>query len=100
MTTEANLQAYLKKQAHNNSVLFFKLTAVGQVGFPDVMLAYKGRAWFVELKSPTGNGKLSPRQLHMISVLKYEGLTVEVAQSKDECDSIISRMVKQPRRPA
>ena len=92
--TEKGLQDYLKKVALKHSVLFFKVVAVSVVGFPDVLLIHKGKTCFVELKSPKGTGKLSPRQLNLISILMYEGMNVKVIQSKEEVDALILRFTK------
>ena len=50
--SEALLQNYLIKQAKANGIYARKLVAVGQTGFPDVLIAINGYAVFIELKNP------------------------------------------------
>ena len=73
-------------------MLFFKMTAVSQVGFPDCLLCFHGRSVFVELKSPSGRGRVSPRQQAMIDKLKAAGEEVYVYSSKEECLALIKRI--------
>lgn len=91
MTTERGLQEYLKREAKKNRISFFKMECVGRSGFPDVMLAANGRCIFVELKSPTGKGRLSARQKLMIDELTNQGVEVYVTQYKEVIDLIISK---------
>jgi hypothetical protein len=99
MSTEKNLQDYMKRQAKNNGISFFKLESVGRTGFPDVMLAHKGQAVFVELKSPKGTGVLSARQKLIINELRAQGLTCHVIHTKEAADNIITSLThRKPER--
>ena len=93
MQTERALQEYLKRTAKKHRVSFFKMECVGRSGFPDVMLAYAGRCVFIELKSPAGTGRVSPRQKLMIEELTNQGMTVYVSDSKEEIDTIIAGLI-------
>ena len=89
MKTEAALQKYFKAQAKKHDVLWRKLEWAGRQGAPDVFLLKTGRVMFVELKSPTGKGKLSEKQRREQSRLRNAGATVLTICSKEEVDDII-----------
>jgi hypothetical protein len=93
MATERTLQEYLKRKAKTAAISFFKLESVGRTGFPDVMLAHKGQAVFVELKSPKGTGVLSPRQKLIINELRAQGLTCHVINTKEAVENIIAGLI-------
>tara|TARA_R110000772_G_scaffold227457_1_gene338237 strand:+ start:382 stop:681 length:300 start_codon:yes stop_codon:yes gene_type:complete len=93
------LQNYLKKIAERHGVLFFKLEAVGQTGFPDVLLAYKGWSVYVELKSEKGTGVLSKRQVFMLDKLSNNGLEVHVIKNTEACDKIIAHLINRESKP-
>tara|TARA_R100001530_G_scaffold13727_4_gene12573 strand:- start:652 stop:951 length:300 start_codon:yes stop_codon:yes gene_type:complete len=92
MVSEALLQKYLVQQAKSQNVYAVKLVSQSRRGFPDVMLAYKGRVLFVEVKSPTGLGKLSALQALEITRLEAAGLTVRVIASREEADGAIREL--------
>jgi hypothetical protein len=99
MTTEKNLQDYMKRQAKNHGISFFKLESVGRTGFPDVMLAHKGHCIFVELKSPKGTGVLSARQKLIINELTAQGIETHVINQKEAADNIITGLTnRKPER--
>jgi hypothetical protein len=53
------------------------VVAIGQRGFPDLLLIFKGGlVVFVELKTPTG--RLSPKQKRTIKRMKKQGAKVYV----------------------
>ncbi len=68
--------------------------AVGQTGFPDVLIAINGYAVFIELKNPNGKGKLSKKQGREISKMKAAGLSVIVLQSREEVDDVIEKITR------
>ncbi len=90
--SEALLQNYLIKQAKANGIYARKLVAVGQTGFPDVMLAFNGHAIFIELKSPTGKGKLSRKQILELNRMLDVGLAARVVQTREEADYVIGEL--------
>ena len=90
--SEALLQNYLIKQAKANGIYARKLVAVGQTGFPDVMIAFNDHAVFIELKNPNGKGELSKKQIREISKMKAAGLSVIVLQSREEVDDVIEKI--------
>lgn len=93
MPREALLQKYLFQRCRDYNVYGRKIVTKGRRGFPDVMLAYKGQVIFVELKSPTGRGKLSELQALEIDRLERAGLTVKIVASKKEADSVIREII-------
>jgi hypothetical protein len=93
MESEKHLQTYLFKQAKANDIYCRKMAAVGRRGFPDVFLAYNGYTIFLELKSPSGRGKLSPLQLREIEQMRMAGVGVWVINQKEQVDAIIRELV-------
>jgi hypothetical protein len=68
-----------------------KVVAVGQVGFPDLFLARYGRIILVEVKSPTGKGRLSKKQQREIERLKNAGIKVYVIEDYEGADNVIKQ---------
>jgi hypothetical protein len=93
MTSEKNLQDYLIKKCGFNGIYARKMQAVGHTGFPDVLLAIYGAAVFVELKSPTGRGRLSLKQEREIERMTKAGLAVLVLNSKEQVDDLIIKII-------
>jgi len=93
MTSEKSLQDYLIRKANFNGLYARKMQAVGHTGFPDVMLAVYGNPVFIELKSPTGRGRLSQKQKREIERMTKAGLTVLVLNSKEQVDDLIIKII-------
>jgi|TARA_R110000787_G_scaffold156351_2_gene270249 hypothetical protein len=104
MKTEQQLQKYIRTAALEQRIRFYKLHAEGKVGFPDVMLASRGHVVFIEVKSPSGTGRLRAGQNRIIKELTEQGLEVYVIDSKSEAEAIITRITdREPKhcdRPA
>ena len=93
MKTEKQLQNYLKTQASSRRIMFDKLESKSRRGFPDIMLAYYGEVYFVELKSPAKTGKLSPLQSQCLNDMRAHALNVDVIDSKEGVDELISEIM-------
>ena len=93
MTSEKSLQNYLFLSAKNHGVYCRKVMAVGHTGFPDVFLARGGRVVLVELKSPTGLGRLSAKQVRELERICHAGITLYVIDSRDQVDEIIRNLL-------
>ena len=92
MASERTLQRYLINLARCHDIYARKVAATGHTGFPDVFLACKGRVIMVELKSPTGKGRLSRKQEREIERLRDENINVYVIDSYDEADEVIKNL--------
>lgn len=68
------------------------MQAVGHTGFPDVMLARYGRVVLVELKSPTGKGRVSKKQEREMARLKDAGVNVYVVDSYDGVENVFKQI--------
>ena len=90
--SEKALQRYLILRAELHDIYARKVQAVGHVGFPDIFLARKGHIVLVELKSPTGKGRLSRKQEKEIERLRDEGVNVHVIDNHEEADEIIKNL--------
>jgi beta-lactamase superfamily II metal-dependent hydrolase len=85
MSTEKALQDWTVKKCKQYDLLPYKLTVVGQRGFPDLMIIKAEKPpFFCELKSPAGTGALSKSQQASIQKLRDHGQTVYVCDSKEK----------------
>ena len=89
MESERALQGYLFRRAKKHGIYCRKMRAEGQTGFPDVLLAHDGIVMFVELKSPTGKGRLSARQKRELQRLRDAGLSAVVVYDTAGVDLVI-----------
>ena len=90
--SERNLQRYLIISAELHDIFCRKVQAIGHVGFPDMFLARNGRIVLVEMKSPTGRGRLSRKQEKEIERLRNEGINVYVIDSYAGADDVIKNL--------
>ena len=90
MPSEKTLQAFIKKECKAAGILCYKFASPAHRGVPDLILVGPtGRVIFVEVKSPTGRGKLSPLQEHTIKQLRENNATVYVTNDKRAVTTII-----------
>ena len=87
--SEGSLQRYFKRQAKTHGVFWVKVQAVGQRGFPDVLIAYGGKLALVELKNPNKKGRLSKLQERQIKKLTDAGIAAQVIDSREDIDTLI-----------
>ena len=92
VSDEQSLQNYLFSLAKKHGYYCRKVRAVGHTGFPDVFLAHGGQCVLVELKSPTGKGRLSKKQEREISKLLKAGISVHVVDKIHEVDYAINQL--------
>lgn len=92
MTSEKTLQMYLMRRARDHGIYARKVVAVGHTGFPDAFLVFAGRVVLVELKSPTGRGRLSPKQEREIARLGAHGVNVYIVNTKEGVDNVIKQL--------
>ena len=90
--SEKDLQRYLILRAELHDIYARKVQAIGHTGFPDVFLARSGRIVLVELKSPTGRGRLSRKQEKEIERLRNEGINVYIIDTFAEADNVIRQL--------
>ena len=90
--SEKDLQRYLILRAELHDIYARKVQAIGHVGFPDLFLARNGRIVLVELKSPSGKGRLSKKQKKEIERLRNEGINVYVIDTFSEADNVIRQL--------
>jgi len=93
MTSEKQLQDYLIKKSRNLQMLSYKLVCVGRQGFPDVLIVTPaGVSHYIELKSPSGKGRLRPNQIRTINELRGYQANVHVFSSKAEVDAFLQTL--------
>jgi len=93
MKSEKDLQSYLRQVAYRAGVLFHKVESRSTRGFPDVMLMHGGVVVFVELKTPSGEGRLSAAQKVCIRDIQAHGGTVRVIDSVAGVDEIVPEII-------
>ena len=87
--TEKNLQDYIIRNVNLRGGVSRKVEAVGHTGFPDLFLANRGRMVLVEVKSPTGKGRLAAKQEMEIKRLTAVGVDVRVIDNYEDADDVI-----------
>lgn len=91
MTTEATFQAFVCKKCISHGILVYKFESPSRRGVPDLILVFPGgEVVFIELKNPSGKGRLSKLQQVEIAKLRDQGATVYVCDSKEEIEEIIA----------
>jgi len=93
MASEKDLQNHLFRLADAHKIYCRKVVAVARVGFPDILLAHKGQTVLVELKSPTGKGRLSKMQEREIARLTEAGVHVEIISAFEDADTLIGNLL-------
>lgn len=93
MKTEKHLFNYAKKLAKLHGVGCYKVHCESKAGFPDLMLIYKSEIIFVELKSPSGTGRLSEIQKVRIKELKNHGAEVYVIDSAEVLTNVVHELI-------
>ena len=91
--TESTFQKKVVLAAKKRGVFVAKMEAVGQRGFPDLLLVANGRSLYLELKSPKGTGTLSPLQRIMQARLCEAGAWVENAQDMGAVDLLLEKLL-------
>ena len=90
MRLERQLQEYIMKSFKAADILVYKFSSPGRVGVPDLVCIPKGQpAFFIEVKSPSGKGRLSQLQRAVIRRIEAQGCEVLVIGTKAEADAVI-----------
>lgn len=91
--TESILQKHIIREATRRGILALKVEAVGRRGLPDLLLICNGKTVHMEVKNPSGTGRLSALQVHMIEQLRQHGATVFVVDSLNEAIALLESML-------
>lgn len=87
---ESHIERRLVDAAVAAGALVRKLSWVNRVGAPDRLIIYRGKVYFVELKSP--EGALEPAQTNEHRKLRNAGADVCTLNSYVKVDAFIDRM--------
>ena len=68
-----------------------KFASPARVGVPDMILLHQGRAMFIEVKSPTGRGRLAPIQVRTHEQFRQYGQAVAVIDNKERGADVIEQ---------
>jgi len=93
MRTERDLQAFIIASCKKRGILCYKFSSPARRGVPDLILAYRGRVTFVEVKSPTGRGRLSTLQEREIQRLNEARFFVWVVDSVEVVERLLSEVI-------
>lgn len=88
---ERSIEQYFTRRIQTIGGLAMKFTSPGLAGVPDRLVLIKGRAVFVELKSPTG--RVTRRQALMHRRLQGLGFPVEVVRSTADADRLVQALL-------
>jgi len=82
------------KKCRQAGLLAYKLICVGRRGFPDVLVIdQRGASHYIELKSPTGKGRLSVQQIKMHNELQEQNANVRIIETKEQCLEFIEEVL-------
>ena len=93
MRTEKHLQKYLQKHCGLAGILCHKMESRSARGWPDMLCLFRGQAIFVELKSPSGTGRLHPLQIVCIADINNHGGDARVVSTPEQADELIAEML-------
>lgn len=93
MVTEKVFQRNVISKCKKLGFFVAKMEAVGQSGFPDLLIIGNGKSLYLELKSPKGTGKLSALQEIMHEEIRAAGGWVEVAQNMETVDRLLNLLL-------
>lgn len=88
---EKDIERYLVHQCKEIRALCWKWASPGRIGVPDRIVLFRGRIWFVELKSK--GRKPNPIQCVVFAMLERVGFHVHVLDSHDKVDYFMSRVM-------
>ena len=91
MTSEKTLQAKIQTLCKKSCIMSLKIGAVSTRGVPDLMLLYKGRVIFIEVKTPTG--RLSRLQRAQIAKIRAVDVPVYVVDNFETAEAIIRGLI-------
>ena len=93
MRTEKDLQNYIMKECKKHNILCHKMESRTSRGWPDLLLIYKGRVVFVEVKSPAGTGRLSELQLSTMNDIFDHGGDALIVDSEHGASMLVERVL-------
>ena len=88
---EKDVERYLVHQCKEIRALCWKFVSPGRIGVPDRIVLWRGRIWFVELKSK--GRKPTAIQRLVFGMLDRAGFPVRVLDSHDAVDHFMSRVM-------
>lgn len=91
MAGESKLQRECKQYAEERLILFRKLKAEGQDGWPDVLLLRDGVFILCEMKNPNGKGRLQASQPRECKRIRGRGGVVYQVSNFEQFKQIVKR---------
>lgn len=96
--TEAQLLKYAKERCQQAGQLLFKFASPAHRGVPDCVVICSRLVYFIEFKSPTRNGKLSPLQKSTIRKMKAAGALVFIVDNPEVLNEILKLVTTNPEK--
>lgn len=93
MKTERDLQKYLSNRIRVLGGMCHKVESRSARGWPDLICIYNGRCIFVEVKSPSGTGVLSPLQKRCLEKLMVHKMEVALVDTVELADEVVEWLV-------
>jgi len=90
MHSEKELQSYIMTLCKRYSVLCYKFESPARRGVPDLLLLHNGRCCFIEVKSPSGRGRLTWLQERTRARIERYGVDVYVISDPEIADEIVA----------
>jgi hypothetical protein len=93
--SEAALERWFAGRCKKLGVYCRKTVSPGHRGFPDRLIAYRGKLALVELKNPAGTGRLSMHQRLEHKRLADHKVSIYVAHTREELNDILAWLTRQ-----
>ncbi len=84
---ESQIEKYITKKVTAIGGMCFKFVSPGKAGVPDRLICHKGKAFFVELKAPTG--KPRPIQKAVTEQIRATGMKVFCIRKRSQVDDLV-----------
>lgn len=88
---EKDVERYLVHKCKEIGALCWKWVSPGRVGVPDRIVLWRGRIWFIELKSKGRKPRATQRVV--FAMLERAGFPVKVLDNHDAVDHFMSRVM-------
>jgi Holliday junction resolvase len=86
---EGALQRSIVRRLKAEGMWCCKLASPARAGVPDLLVIDQGTTFFIEVKTPTGRGRLSRLQLETIETMRNHGAWVFVLNALDQLDPLL-----------
>lgn len=87
---EVDLERKLRMYTRLAGGVTVKLNPEGETGLPDRLVVLPGGVvWFIELKTPKGTGRVTPKQLHWAETIETLGCRYLCTHDVDQLRKVL-----------